>query len=830
MTRSMLTVVCALALSSIARGQAVPAGDAAHGPPGACGPICMTPNPSERGFFLPQPWIGGNVFYEFNPSMTETERQQTLAAWARISAVANVRFIPRPFQQPNYLRVDFSVTPGVSFSSHIGMTGSQQFLRIWRGAPDRPEPSHFSHLPALIVHETLHALGLLHEHQRQDRDEFVQVDFAACDPIHLPAFAIINGVMDGPYDYASVMHYNQSGLSVNFNRTMRVVEPYRRRWQWWLGGLVNPDPELSIGDRWVLWRLYPGPIVPPPRQFKLLEPANGEIVGVDWTPAFSWQPAETATGYRLQVDETPTFASPVIDVETAEVSYTHGKPLPANRLYWWRVLASNDHGVTQAYPLESHTLYVGSFPGALYVDDSAPPGGDGSSWASAMNDLGVATETAYVSAGAVTEIRVAQGVYTPAFGSADRTYSFWLANGCALLGGFAGYDAPDPDARDIEFYQTVLSGDLNADDLDGFVNIGDNSYNVVFSMDNDSTAVLEGFTIRGGRDETITEPGSGAGLLIDAGSPTIRRCTFTGSISDSAGGALACFYGADADVVQCTLMGNRVSEFGRRQYFSAGGGALYVNNSACRFESCTIRDNNARTGAGAFCIASSPSFVNCVFAGNDADGRSWTWTGGGGVMSALTSNTSIVNCTIADNTSVGAGGGVRKDFSSSTSIANSILWNNTPDQTAEGPEISYSCIQGGASGPGNISEAPIFMAGGYALAPWSPGIDAASNAPLPASVTTDHAGLARFADDPFTADSGLADAARPELAIADMGAFEFQGNSCAADWNNDGFLDSDDLFDFLVEFFNLDADVNRDGVVNSQDLFDFLQRFFAGCP
>ncbi|MBC7773469.1 MAG: hypothetical protein H7210_13310, partial [Pyrinomonadaceae bacterium] len=50
----------------------------------------------------------------------------------------------------------------------------------------------------------------------------------------------------------------------------------------------------------------------------------------------------------------------------------------------------------------------------------------------------------------------------------------------------------------------------------------------------------------------------------------------------------------------------------------------------------------------------------------------------------------------------------------------------------------------------------------------------------------------------------------------------------------DGFLNSQDFFDFLVAFFgNLPtSDFNGDGLLNSQDFFDFLACFFAppaGC-
>jgi hypothetical protein len=59
----------------------------------------------------------------------------------------------------------------------------------------------------------------------------------------------------------------------------------------------------------------------------------------------------------------------------------------------------------------------------------------------------------------------------------------------------------------------------------------------------------------------------------------------------------------------------------------------------------------------------------------------------------------------------------------------------------------------------------------------------------------------------------------------------FQGRiSCPANWNGDEFVNSQDFFDFLADFFANHADLNRDGFTNSQDFFDFLSGFFTGCP
>lgn len=52
---------------------------------------------------------------------------------------------------------------------------------------------------------------------------------------------------------------------------------------------------------------------------------------------------------------------------------------------------------------------------------------------------------------------------------------------------------------------------------------------------------------------------------------------------------------------------------------------------------------------------------------------------------------------------------------------------------------------------------------------------------------------------------------------------------CTADWNGDGFVNSQDFLDFSAAFFTGAADFNHDCVTNSQDFFAFLAAFFGGC-
>ena len=164
----------------------------------------------------------------------------------------------------------------------------------------------------------------------------------------------------------------------------------------------------------------------------------------------------------------------------------------------------------------------------IYVDDDAAGANDGTSWENAYIYLQDALVDAN-SAEKPVEIFVAQGIYTPdrgaGFTPGDTDAKFQLLNGVTICGGFAGADLIDPDIRNIEVYQTILSGDLSGDDADVTdpeellvePTRAENSYRFDDGSDTDETAVLDGITITAGS----------TGMNNRNGNPTLLNCTFT---------------------------------------------------------------------------------------------------------------------------------------------------------------------------------------------------------------------------------------------------------------------------------------------------------------
>jgi len=115
----------------------------------------------------------------------------------------------RTFADPAWVAItenDFNLlwfTDLAASSQGLGKLGGRQELRICHGCNDFD----------LILHEMGHAMGLMHEHQRPDRDQFVNIYRGNVQDSAQGAFDIrYEGTTLGlPYDVRSVMHY--TGMS-----------------------------------------------------------------------------------------------------------------------------------------------------------------------------------------------------------------------------------------------------------------------------------------------------------------------------------------------------------------------------------------------------------------------------------------------------------------------------------------------------------------------------------------------------------------------------------------------------------------------------------------
>ena len=360
----------------------------------------------------------------------------------------------------------------------------------------------------------------------------------------------------------------------------------------------------------------------------------------------------------------------------------------------------------------------------IYVDSSAAPGGDGSSWSTAYRHLQDALPTS--SNG--DEIWVARGTYRPDQGTGipngKRDTSFHLKPGVALYGGFDGTETersernPDPATNG-----TVLSADLSRDDSSGYTNRSDNALHVIIAdSTTDSTTVLDGFALSGADgggfylgaslssgkraapppDAPCDSLARWGGGICNRGHPTFSnllleknrkhvaaalynargtRPTFQNVTIEENRGELSVIENYNSSA----MFGNVIVENNVNEY----GPTLLNTNSSTRFRNVVFQNNQGThpslIGEGAVLNDNSdPVFIGVTFDGNLGTD--------GGAMTNLASTPLLINVKFANNGVTGDGGALHNLGGSSPYLFNVLFYNNfTTDFFSGNGGAIYNC-------------------------------------------------------------------------------------------------------------------------------------------
>ncbi|MBE0684645.1 MAG: right-handed parallel beta-helix repeat-containing protein, partial [Anaerolineaceae bacterium] len=413
----------------------------------------------------------------------------------------------------------------------------------------------------------------------------------------------------------------------------------------------------------------------------------------------------------------------------------------------------------------------------IYVDQNASGFNNGGSWPHAYTNLQDALQDAI----APQQIWVASGLYKPT-DTSDRLTSFEMKPGVHLFGGFAGTES-DIFQRLSSNQPSVLSGDLNGNDVvNSFgvryygaaideTNSRDNSFHVVVCDNLTERTILDGFTITAGHanDNTSTNQSGGGILVNNCGQNLwISNLDFVGN-SAYRGGAVN-NTASSPMMMQLDIRSNSAYE--------GGGGVYNATDSNPTIRESSMRGNTAVYGGAIYNFENKNTIVNSHFSGNLA-------TQAGGAIYNYFSSPEFTNVTLASNYSSmpSSGGGIYNLGSDSkVKFVNSILYGNFPTQYSNDGGVmgvTYSDIQGGFSGTGNITDNPLFVSpvaaqdkptigGDYRLTSSSPCIDTGLNDAVlsPVIYLKDLDGYQRI----FDGDEN-------GTATVDMGAYEYQQNT-----------------------------------------------------
>lgn len=384
-----------------------------------------------------------------------------------------------------------------------------------------------------------------------------------------------------------------------------------------------------------------------------------------------------------------------------------------------------------------------------FVDAGAAGLDDGGSWEDAFTHPQSAVDAAETG----EQVWIAAGVYASRDTSDRHMAVLALREGVSVYGGFEPGDT-SLTMRDAEANPTVLDGEGVA-------------CHVVTGADG---ALMDGFTVTGGRAEGQYPDDSGAGMLNNGVSPTVANCILTGNRCDWLGGGMF-NYRSGAEVTGCTFENNEAGYDGAGVCNDSEGSSagmpvftdcVFVGN-ACRYgagiynhecpsviSGCTFNGNLAdHSGGGACNIKSAVLIVDCVFTNNIS------FDSGAGMYNNSTSSRNvpvITNCLFIDNEAGSSGGGMNNynspakvslctfahnaaesgggisSWNSSARITDCIVWWNDAVSSLDNIEIGYGEVpvisfsnidQGGygssedgtADGSGNIRLDPLFVSG-----------------------------------------------------------------------------------------------------------------------
>jgi predicted outer membrane repeat protein len=305
-----------------------------------------------------------------------------------------------------------------------------------------------------------------------------------------------------------------------------------------------------------------------------------------------------------------------------------------------------------------------------YVDSTkADNTGAGTSWAAAKKDVQDAINLALVDG---DEVWVKAGTYLPtmdpsgiASPTAPRDKTFYITTkNIKLYGGFAGTETTSAQ-RNADVNVTILSGDL-----DGLSGTAD-AYHVMLTASRNSTCVVDGFTLTGGRADgtgtTTTASFSfnqdyGGGMYNRSSGLTVRNCIFTANTALTNGGGI--YSTTTSPVVRnCTFSANT----------AGNGGGMYNSLISTPVSNCIFYANTASSAGGAmYNTSGNVTIANCLFVANTA--------ATGGAMYTNSNFPVMRGCTIYGNTATGSGGlggGLYYTSSGGGTVTNCILWNNT---------------------------------------------------------------------------------------------------------------------------------------------------------